>query len=74
MSALRDLCKCLTTLSVSSSDTEVGVGWDEGGGVRCGEGTLLGVTDLNGHINGTTVPLITVLKYLSEMAHAGFLR
>ena len=41
-----------------------------GGGV----GYLLGVTDINGYVYGTTVPLITVLKYLSEMAHAGFLR
>ncbi len=69
MSALRDLCKSLTTLSFSSSDTE-------GGGVTGGGGAgyLLGVTDLNGYVYGTTVPLITVLKYLSEMAHAGFLR
>ena len=69
MSALRDLCKCLTTLSFSSSDTE------EGGGVTGGgAGYVLGVTDLNGYVYGTTVPFITVLKYLSEMAHAGFLR
>ncbi len=44
---------------------------ERGGGAG---GGVLGVTDLNGYIYGTTVPLIYVLKYLSEMAHAGFLR
>ena len=55
MSALRDLCKCFTALSFSSSDTEVCVG--EGGRGRGGAGFLLGVTDLNGYIYGTTVPI-----------------